>query len=265
MHLTDHRLLVVTSGHQPLLVGMGCGKSTVGPLLAKALGYRSRCRWVIRSRRLPSLRSLPTTRRGLPPPGGAVAAATQPMAFAGGGHRWRHRHRAGELGRSTPRRVIWLDVAEDELLRRLQADRRAAAGWRRSSRPIHCEQRQPSTGGGSARGAKERTPDLEGYLDCKAPDAPQTTAPRGAQFPAQAVSSSHSTCWGRPSTAAMSAGNCFSRCSCSANQWRVSQRWLFAHGWIQHRSRIRGWGINMATTCWAASWRCCCHQRGCRP
>ena len=46
---------------------------------------------------------------------------TQPTAFWWWPPVW-HRHRAGELKQLRQGVVIWLDVAEDELLRRLQAD-----------------------------------------------------------------------------------------------------------------------------------------------
>ena len=85
--------------------------------------------------------------------------------------------------------VIWLDVAEDELLHRLQADpggRPLLAGEDPAGR-VHAllEQRQPLYGqadlrvsaqGEDASGISERIlGELPGLL--KAPNAPQTTAP----------------------------------------------------------------------------------------
>tara|TARA_B100002051_G_scaffold103169_1_gene98656 strand:+ start:182 stop:700 length:519 start_codon:yes stop_codon:yes gene_type:complete len=171
---------------------MGCGKSTVGPLLAKALGYRFLDADAVISQAagcsIPEIfaRDGEEGFRRLERQVLKQLSQWHSLVVATGGGIVTVPANWGELRQGV---VIWLDVAEDELLRRLQADpggRPLLAGDDPAAR-LHAllEQRQPLYGqadlrvsaqGEDASGISERIlQQLPGLL--KAPDAPQTTAP----------------------------------------------------------------------------------------
>ena len=195
MHLTDpsRPLRERLQGLNIYLVGMmASGKSTVGPLLANALGYRFLdADAVIREVAgctIPEIfdRDGEAGFRSLERQVLQQLSQWHSLVVATGGGIVTVPANWGELRQGV---VIWLDVAEDELLRRLQADpggRPLLAGDDPAAR-LHAllEQRQPLYGqadlrvsaqGEDASGISERIlQQLPGLL--KAPDAPQTTAP----------------------------------------------------------------------------------------
>ena len=238
MHPTDpsQPLGERLQGTNLYLVGMmGCGKSTVGPLLAKALGYRFLDADAVISQAagcsIPEIfaRDGEEGFRRLERQVLQQLSQWHSLVVATGGGIVTVPANWGELRQGV---VIWLDVAEDELLRRLQADpggRPLLAGddpagrlhelLRKTPTPLRAS-RSPRERPRRGRQRHQRT-DLEGatwIAQGSRRTANHCTVSPGSISSAQAVSSSHSTCCGRPSTAAMSAGNCFSRCSCSANQ-----------------------------------------------
>ncbi len=195
MHPTDpsQPLGERLQGTNLYLVGMmGCGKSTVGPLLAKALGYRFLDADAVISQAagcsIPEIfaRDGEEGFRRLERQVLQQLSQWHSLVVATGGGIVTVPANWGELRQGV---VIWLDVAEDELLRRLQADpggRPLLAGEDPAGR-VHAllEQRQPLYGqadlrvsaqGDGASGISEQILcELPGLL--KAPDAPQTTAP----------------------------------------------------------------------------------------
>ena len=195
MHPTDpsQPLGERLQGTNLYLVGMmGSGKSTVGPLLAEALGYRFLDADAVISQAagcsIPEIfeRDGEEGFRQLERQVLQQLSQWHSLVVATGGGIVTVPANWGELRQGV---VIWLDVAENELMRRLQADP--------GGRPLLAgddpagtlgkllEQRQPLYGqadlcvsaqGDGAGGISERIlRELPGLL--KAPDAPQTTAP----------------------------------------------------------------------------------------
>ena len=195
MHPTDpsRPLGERLKGTNLYLVGMmGSGKSTVGPLLAEALGYRFLDADAVISQAagcsIPEIfeRDGEAGFRSLERQVLQQLSQWHSLVVATGGGIVTVPANWGELRQGV---VIWLDVAEEELLRRLQADP--------GGRPLlSCEdpaaklrlllqQRQPlyaqadlhlSADGEDASGISQRVlKELPALL--KAPDAPQTTAP----------------------------------------------------------------------------------------
>ena len=175
------------------LVGMmGSGKSTVGPLLAEALGYRFLDADAVISQAagcsIPEIfeRDGEEGFRRLERQVLQQLSQWHSLVVATGGGIVTVPANWGELRQGI---VIWLDVAEAELLRRLQADpggRPLLTGDDPAAKLRHLlEQRQPlyaqadlhlSARGEDAGGISARVlQELPALL--KAPDAPQTTAP----------------------------------------------------------------------------------------
>ena len=195
MHPTDSSqpLGERLQGTNLYLVGMmGSGKSTVGPLLAKALGYRFLDADAVISQAagcsIPEIfaRDGEEGFRLLERQVLQQLSQWHSLVVATGGGIVTVPANWGELRQGV---VIWLDVAEEELLRRLLADpggRPLLAGHDPAGR-LHAllEQRQPLYGqadlrvsaqGEAASGISDRIlRELPGLL--KAPGAPQTTAP----------------------------------------------------------------------------------------
>ena len=128
MHPTDpsQPLGERLQGTNLYLVGMmGCGKSTVGPLLAKALGYRFLDADAVISEAagcsIPEIfaRDGEEGFRRLERQVLQQLSQWHSLVVATGGGIVTVPANWGELRQGV---VIWLDVAEDELLRRLQAD-----------------------------------------------------------------------------------------------------------------------------------------------
>ena len=195
MHPTDpsQPLGERLQGTNLYLVGMmGSGKSTVGPLLAEALGYRFLDADAVISQAagcsIPEIfeRDGEEGFRQLERQVLQQLSQWHSLVVATGGGIVTVPANWGELRQGV---VIWLDVAEEELMRRLQADpggRPLLAGDDPAGR-LHglLEKRQPPYGqadlrvsaqGEGASGISERIlQQLPGLL--KAPGAPQTTAP----------------------------------------------------------------------------------------
>jgi shikimate kinase len=195
MHPTDpsRPLGERLKGTNLYLVGMmGSGKSTVGPLLAEALGYRFLDADAVISQAagcsIPEIfeRDGEEGFRSLERQVLQQLSQWHSLVVATGGGIVTVPANWGELRQGV---VIWLDVAEEELLRRLQADpggRPLLTGEDPAAKLRHLlERRQPlyaqadlhlTAYGEDASGISQRVlKELPALL--KVPDAPQTTAP----------------------------------------------------------------------------------------